>query len=428
MKIGTRLFYIAVLSLAATVALFVFLSALIRTSHVVTVNVPVSSADVPEENDAFVSIPVTNGTTTPIAAFPETAPAVSPLKDIPPQPQLENPPNIIKAIYLTSWSAGSKKKMDAVIDLIKTTELNAVVIDIKDYSGYITYGTELPLVHEYKAYELRTPYINALLKRLHDEGIYAIARLSVFQDPRLALARPELALMSSTTGAQWKDNKGLMWVDPAAKAAWEYNVSIAREAFERGFDEVNFDYIRFASDGKLSDIIYPAWDGTTYKTAVIRDFWNYVRTELSGKRISGDLFGLTTVNHDGLGIGQHLEYGIGNFDAIAPMVYPSHYYPGFIGIAKPATEPYNVIKYSMDAAVKRFVAEQGTTTPAVTTLRPWLQDFDLGADYTADMIRAQIQAVYDATAEYPQFYSGWMLWNPSNVYTKAALEPAGVGN
>jgi len=297
------------------------------------------------------------------------------------------------------------------------------VIDIKDFSGLVTYETKLPQIKEYGAYELRTPNINKLLKRLHDNNIYVIARVSVFQDDLLARARPELALMSSSTQSIWEDRKGLAWVDPAAKSVWEYNVAIAREALERGFDEINFDYMRFASDGDLNDIVYPFWDEVTLKVNVMRDFWEYARKELPTHRISIDLFGLATINLDGLGIGQHLEYAVGNFDYIAPMVYPSHYANGFIGYQKPAQYPYEVVKYSLDVAVSRFLAQQGTTTPVVTKLRPWLQDFDLGADYTPELVRGQIQAVYDATEAHPEFLSGWMLWNPSNVYTKEALEP-----
>ena len=136
---------------------------------------------------------------------------VNPYNDIGAQKQLENPPKIIKAVYATGWSAGSKKKMDYLIDLIKKTELNAVVIDIKDYSGELSYLTDLEDVEKYSLKrDLKILQPNALIKRLHDEGIYAIARQTVFQDPVLALARPDLALTSSSTGKQWTDFKGVM--------------------------------------------------------------------------------------------------------------------------------------------------------------------------------------------------------------------------
>ncbi|TSC81834.1 MAG: hypothetical protein G01um101419_742 [Parcubacteria group bacterium Gr01-1014_19] len=351
-------------------------------------------------------------------------PAVIPkVTDIEPQKPLSFPPDKIKAIYATSWSASSEKKLRYIIDLIKETELNAVVIDVKDYSGYLAYNTELELPKKYNAVELRIPQLNKLIKRLHDENIYVIGRISVFQDQRLALARPELALYSSTTGATWKDHKGLTWMDAASTEVWDYNIAVAKEILSRGFDEANLDYIRFASDGDLNDIKYPSWDEKQLKTRVMKDFFEYVRFQIPDGRISADLFGLVTVNKDGLGIGQHLEFAAPNFDAVAPMTYPSHYFPGFIGFENPADHPYEVIKYSMDSAVKRMVDFQSlsSTTPLTVKMRPWFQDFNLGANYDSEKVRAQIQAWEDSVAGHPELDGGWMLWNPSNLYTREAL-------
>lgn len=358
-------------------------------------------------------------------ALAQTAPP--PPLDIEPQKPLVNPPDKVKAIYVTSWSAGSEAKMNYLIGLIKDTELNAIVIDVKDYSGYITYNTDLPLPKKYNAIDLRVPQINKLIKRLHDENIYVIARISVFQDQRLALARPEIALYSSSTGETWKDNKGLTWMDTASTEVWAYNADIAKEVLARGFDEANFDYVRFASDGALNDIKHPVWDEKTLKTKIVRDFFKYLHEEIPDGKISADLFGLVTVNKDGLGIGQHLEYAIPYFDAIAPMTYPSHYFKGFIGFENPADHPYEVVKYSMDYAVKRIedFAVYSSTTPIRAKMRPWIQDFDLGADYDAAKVRAQIKALDDSVAGHPELNGGWMLWNPSNIYTKEALAPEG---
>lgn len=377
--------------------------------------------------------------------------------DIGPQPQLVNPPQVIKAVYATSWSAGSEKKLSYLIKLIKDTELNAIVIDVKDFSGYIAYNTDLDLPKKYNAVELRIPQLNKLIKRLHDNGIYVIGRISTFEDSRLALARPELALFSSSTGATWKDSKGLMWMDPASTEVWDYNIAVAKEILARGFDEANFDYVRFASDGNLNDIRHPVWDEKTLKTKIIRNFFDYLRSQTAGLKISADLFGLITVNTDGLGIGQHLEYALPDFDAVAPMVYPSHYFTGFIGFKNPAEAPYQVIRYSMDRAINRIknyesgikkrmaaaaavatttanasftVVSATTSTPAIAKMRPWIQDFNLGAIYDAAKVRAEIQAWDDAASNTPQYYGGWMLWNPANVYTKEALlpEPLATGH
>ena len=160
-----------------------------------------------------------------------------------------------------------------------------------------------------------------------------------------------------------------------------------------------------------------------------------MRESLPDVKISADLFGLSTINHDGLGIGQIIEDAYEYFDFVAPMVYPSHYAHGFIGLQNPADFPYEVVKYSMDSAVKRLknyesrIMNNATTTEIhdssfmihASRLRPWLQDFDLGADYDAEKVRAQINAVYDSASSTPELVNGWMLWDPRNVYTREAL-------
>lgn len=363
--------------------------------------------------------------------------------DSSPQHRLPNPPGIVKAIYLTGWSAGTPSRVERSIALVKRTELNAVVIDIKDYSGYVSYLMDVPLVHEIGAdREIRIVRPNALVKKLHDNGIYVIGRITVFQDPILAKAKPEWALQDSVTGDIWKDRKGLGWMDPKAKPVWDYTREIAKDALARGFDEINFDYIRFASDGDLSRAKYPFWNGTTSKHGAIREFFAYLRTSLPDAKISADLFGLSTVNKDDLGIGQVLEDAYEYFDFVSPMVYPSHYANGFIGLQNPGAYPYEVMKYSLDQARKRreaFVFSLASTTKIslaeasrkVGTLRPWIQDFDLGAEYTPEMVRKEFKAVYDAlgvssSSTNParaESYGGWYIWDPSNAYTEQALEP-----
>lgn len=348
--------------------------------------------------------------------------------DIENQKPLPNPPEVIKAVYATGWTAGGVQGLNRMIELINSTEANAIVVDIKDYSGQMSYRTDIAQVEEYgKDRDLKILRPNAMIKKLHDNGIYVIARQTIFQDPILAEARPDLALMSSTTGKQWRDNLKVMWLDPAGKETWDYNIAIAKDALARGFDEINFDYIRFASDGKLNDIKYPFWDEKTLKRYIIRDFWKYLRQSLPDAKISADLFGLVTLNYGDVGIGQNIDDAFHYFDAIAPMVYPSHYQKGFDGYANPADHPYAIVYKSMAEANERLKhyminAENSTSTEKYLVkkpqLRPWLQDFDLGATYTADMVRAQIDATYNAATGTP---AGWMLWDPSNKYTKAAL-------
>ena len=360
-------------------------------------------------------------------------------EDIENQKSLVNLPSEIKAVYMTSWSSGSEKKTDYLIKLIKETELNAVVIDIKDFSGYITYDIKNSDVGKYGAKQIRTLKINSLIKKFHDENIYVIARITIFQDPILAKAHPEWAIHSKTkcqssnincqmlSSTLWLDHKGLAWMDPAAKEVWDYNVAIGKDALNRGFDELNFDYIRFASDGFIGDMGFPVWNEIIPKQEVIKNFFKYLREQFSDAKISVDLFGQATIDKNDLGIGQIIEDAYAYFDYICPMVYPSHYAKMFLGYKNPANYPYEVVKYSMDSALQKignWKLEIGNSLAINKSpkLRPWLQDFDLGADYDAEKVKKQIQGVYDSASSTPESINGWMLWNPSNVYTSEALK------
>ncbi|MEK7195357.1 MAG: putative glycoside hydrolase [Patescibacteria group bacterium] len=368
------------------------------------------------------------------------------------QRPLPNYPAVIKGVYATGWSAGSAAKLNYFINLAKETEINAVVVDIKDYSGYVSYVTGIPEIRASGAEgDIKISQPNLMIRKFHEAGIYVIGRITVFQDPVLAKAHPEWALKDKITGKIWTDNKGLAWMDPASKDVWNYNVAVAKDAIARGFDEINFDYIRFASDGNMENIVYPSWSGKTPRSAVISDFFSFLRSELGGAKISADLFGLSTINRDDLGIGQVIESAYKYFDYVCPMVYPSHYASGFLGYANPAKYPYEVVKYSMEHALARLKGEtavsatssaSSSSTSATTTpdapvipqtsgtepdyrskLRPWLQDFNLGAVYDASMVRAQIKAVEETlnSTSSSEYFAGWFLWNPSNNYTKGAL-------
>lgn len=354
-----------------------------------------------------------------------------PNADLPPQEKLRNPPQIIKAIYSSGWSAGSKEKVSYFMNLIESTELNAIVIDVKNCNGEISYETDIELAKKYGSEEIKIIKPNALIKKLHDAGIYVIGRIAVFQDKALANARPDLALQSKSKNEVWKDYRGLSWVDQTSKEVWDYNIAVAQDALDRGFDEVNFDYIRFASDGNMADIRYPFYDEITPKVKIMNDFYRYLREGLPGEKMSADFFGYTTLLENDLGIGQNLEIAFSYFDYVAPMVYPSHYNKGYHGYDNPAEHPYDVVYSSMIRANERLIEfNKSTTTLKMTNskLRPWLQDFDLGAEYDSQKVKAQIQALYDIasmaqtnSSTTTSVKAGWMLWSASNIYTKEAL-------
>ncbi len=382
---------------------------------------------------------------------PAAKSAPKPVPAAPPPPtRLENPPEIVRAVYFTEWSAGLKRRLDYLSELRKTTEINAVVFDVKDYSGYICYRTGVPEAKQAGAIRPTLHSIDALVNRLHSEGTYVIARFTCFQDPVLARARPGLAVHRLSklpkdkkkrgplaADSLWLDRKGLAWLDPSSHAAWEYLAALGKDALAHGVDELNFDYIRFPSDGDLNDMVFPSWDEKVPKHEVIRRFFDYLRKELPGVPISADLFGLATVNGDDLGIGQVIEDAYEAFDFVCPMVYPSHYAKNFLGYPNPGAHPYEVVEYSMREARRRLI-EFREPKPAVVAaadgpaavpaplprkagkLRPWIQDFKLGGRYDAPMVRAQIKAAQDALGK---DYAGYMVWAPSNVYTREALKP-----
>ncbi len=334
-------------------------------------------------------------------------------------------PAAVRAIYMTSWVAGTKDMRNRLVNIIDTTEVNAIVIDIKDYTGRIAFAVDDSYLKEFDAVEERIPDIKEFIEYLHSKDIYVIGRISVFQDPHFVKKRPDLAVKRSSDGGVWKDRKGISWLDAGAKEVWDYVVAIGKQSYEYGFDELNFDYIRFPSDGDMYDIAYPFSEGKK-KAPVMKEFYSYLRQELgdTGAILSADLFGMVTTNADDLNIGQKLEYALPYFDYIAPMVYPSHYPKGFNGYPAPAAVPYDVVKFCMDRAHEKVkaLALSASTTPdsreakvTFAQIRPWLQDFDLGAVYTPEMVRAQMQAAYDAGLD------SWMLWDASNKYTLAAL-------
>ena len=347
-------------------------------------------------------------------------------------------PKAVKSVYMTSCYAGTPYLRDALVKIIEETELNSVVIDIKDYTGRISFKSEYSDLE--KAYSTHCPVkdMREFVYSLNEKGIYVIGRITVFQDSYLANLRPDLAVLRESDKKIWKDNKGLSFTDPSAKEVWDYHVLLAKEAYELGFDELNFDYIRFPSDGPMSDIYFPySKDGN--KADLLEQFFIYLHKELkdTGVVTSADLFGMTTSVKDDLGIGQVWEKALPNFDFLSPMVYPSHYPYGFKGLGNPNENIYEVVKWSLDDAVERTVAATttvwtvgsdrvGTSTPAVYTkkvydkkrIRPWIQDFRYGGPYTPEDVRLQIEAVYSSGLD------SWMLWDPSNRYSPSALEPA----
>ncbi len=315
----------------------------------------------------------------------------------------------IRAIHLTAWVAGSKKQRAQIEDLIAKTDINAVVIAIKEFEGEV-YIPGFPAVEKAKAYTAAMPDIAEWVKQLKEKNIYTIARIVVFKD-NIMPRRDHSLGVHNKQGELWFDRHRNTWLDPYNPGAWRYNLLIALQASKLGFDEVQFDYIRFPTDGVLSQMKFAKPYSREEASQALVDFLKQARQLLAplGTKISIDVFGLTTSVSTGMGIGQQMGPMAREVDYVCPMVYPSHYAKGEYGIANPNSEPYKIIHYAVRDAIKMLGSD-------AYKLRPYLQDFSLGVRYGQKEVRAQLQASADLGV-----YS-WSLWNARSRYTEGALK------
>lgn len=351
----------------------------------------------------------------PLAYFPEKQ-VQNEVISIEPISQIEEKenkiPEVLRGIYVSSWVAGTPQTINRIINLIDTTSANAIIIDIKDATGRVSYIPKDPYLASLGVGTNRIRNLENLIKTLKEKNIYVIGRISVFQDPYYVNLFPNVAYKDTRTGNIWLDNKNLAWLRNDSKQVWDYTVAIARDAVNQGFDEINLDYVRFPSDGPISYLDKTGMEKS--RREVVKEFFQYINQELREKSkiiVSADLFGLTMSARDDLGIGQVLEDIVPYVDYIAPMVYPSHFANGTYGVQNPAQNPGIIINKSMSEGIKRLELMGEDKNK----LRPWLQDFNLGAVYTPEMVKAQIDASQNLGLK------SWMLWDPKNIYTKSAL-------
>ncbi len=325
---------------------------------------------------------------------------------------VEGKPEAVKALYVPGYVAEGEG-LDGILRLVEETEVNALVVDVKD-AGLTTYPSEVPLAREIGATTERIPDLAAFVRGLKEKGVYPIARLAVFQDDVLPYARPDLAALDATTGEPWLTYQGAAWVNPYREEAQRYNVEIAKEAATAGFEEVQFDYVRFPSDGEMVNLQYGEETAPTQEDA-IAGFLEYARGELGpmGVDVSADVFGLVGMN-DYVGVGQVVSKMAPHLDVLCPMVYPSHYPFGAYGYDNPDVYPYEIVELAM--------ADFGTKARAVNPgieIRPWLQDFDYLSAYEPADVEAQIKAAQEAGMP------GWILWNAGAEYTTEVLKKEG---
>lgn len=323
----------------------------------------------------------------------------------------ELPPDGVRAIYLNPLATDAAE-LAALLDLIDATELNAVVVDVKEDGVYVP--TEVGLFLDADEVNPDILDVEALLAEAAGRGIWTIARVVTFRDAYLAAARPDLAVLDSETGSPWLSYDGLAWLNPLKQETWEAYRAFAVELAGRGFDEIQFDYVRFPSDGDMWRIDVGVELDEALRSDTIAAFLGFCRAALAplGAVTAADVFGYTLLVDD-IGIGQNVGKMARNADVLCPMVYPSHFPEGSILVpGQPNDYPAETIAISMQAGAERIEPSR---------LRPWLQDFSLAgmADYGPGEVRAQIDAAEANGA------GGWMLWSADSVYTTAALMPAG---
>ncbi len=318
----------------------------------------------------------------------------------------------IKAVYINPLISDMEADLDRLIDLIDRTELNALVIDIKQDTVY--YDTGIAFFHDAGAVApLYDPA--AIVTKLHEHGIYAIARLVVFQDSLVAESRPDLAVLDVTNGTPWRDMNGVAWVNAMEQELWGVNANLAVEAASFGFDEIQYDYVRFPTDGDLTVMDFGQPYTYEARISAIVGFLTLTQERLgpTGAKLGADVFGYTLLVDDDLGIGQNVLLIAPLVDFLCPMIYPSHFPEGSLALdGHPNDFPYETIEISMALAAQKMPG-------LMLKVRPWLQDFSLPwlSTYEAADVRAQIDAAEAGGA------GGWMLWDPNNRYHELALQP-----
>ena len=311
----------------------------------------------------------------------------------------KEPPQSIRAVYLNPNSFG-EKKVTAAIENARKNELTAVVLHIKDPFGYVYWQSKNPIATEIGAVKGKGALEKALT-RFHEAGLWTIAKMDVFQDTQLAKMKPAMAVLDSTTGKPWLNKDKLGWVNPYDTAVWDYVLALVDEAAALGFDEIQFDYVRFPSDGKLSNVTYPNVQQGKEKTAVIGALLARTHEQLQKKGVlfSVDLFGMVAWKKDDFGVGQRIEDIAQNVDAICPMLYPSHFPKRFLGKENDTDFP----RVIMERSLVKYAAR--TKTP----VRPWVQAYG----YKPETINAQLDGIEKAGI------SNCFFWNPASDYTRA---------
>lgn len=327
----------------------------------------------------------------------------------------ENKRREVRGIYVTSSSASLTKRVDDLIALSKRTKINAFVIDVKEDDGTLLFKMKAGEKYNPNA-NRRSPIkdIDKFMKKMKDNNIYTIARVVSFKDPTYAKANPDKAIITKSTGKPFTNSDGVIWVSPHDRYLWEYNIAVAKEAALAGFDEIQFDYVRFpaSNGGKLDKDLDYRNPNKESKPETIQKYLQYARKELEplGVYIAADVYGQVGSLPDDMALGQHWESVSNVVDYICPMIYPSHYGKGVYGLPVPDAEPYKTVYRSTQDSMNR---NANIDTPAM--IRPWIQAFTARwvkgyITYGPEQIELQVKALKDLGI------NEYILWSPTNRY------------
>jgi hypothetical protein len=330
-------------------------------------------------------------------------------------------PDHVRGIYVTAYVAGSPKRMAQLLALADTTEINTFVVDVKDESG-ILYNSANPELRPFRV-RWKRPFgdLRTVADTLHAHDLWAVARLVVFKDPVLSKARPEWSIRTPG-GALWRDKAGNTWVSPWDERVWSFNLAVAEEAARAGFDEVQFDYVRFPEAYRsLPTQVHPRAPRGARKADAIAAFLSRAAERLRplGAEVGADVFGLSMDDAGDVEIGQQWETLSVRVDHLYPMVYPSHFFPTHLpGVRHPNRTPYETVATAVGMGVLRNERLRRAGGGAARTI-PWLQAFDAPwvdrhFPYGPEQARAQMDAVYGVGLE------DWVFWNAASRYDQVA--------
>lgn len=334
--------------------------------------------------------------------------------------EYENNPKVkVRGIYMSAYTAAGQN-LDSFIKRANETDINAFVIDVKDDNGNLLFysnGAEKYVPSANSRVYIKD--MESFIKKCKDNDIYLIARIVTFKSPRYSKENKDKAILEKSTGAPFKSSDGIYWASPHDRDLWDYDITVAEEAANWGFNEIQFDYVRFpaSNGGKLDSSLDYRNPNKETKPQAIQGFLKEAYGRLSKKEvyIAADVFGWVASATNDVGIGQHWEGLTNVVDYMCPMMYPSHYGPGLFGFKVPDANPYGTIAASISDAIER---DKNVDTPAA--LRPWIQDFTARwvrgyIPYQDAEVRAQIKALKDNGVD------EYILWNASNRYHWGAL-------